>query len=217
MAETNSESEQEEARLRSGQSQPRGVLPGNMKMIVYLCAALLVVVAGIFSAIGRKNPALTKGMPPQPMILDNTESNAQELKGQIPAEQKPINRPDPDYAPGGRFFGCVPGQPCTPEMQQQNPQRTPEQQQEEQLAAKERELAFESRFTSSIAYARPGDPSNTPSGAPSAPTATDSRPPSSLIAPRAPGEHAVDGERASRRETEVNLDSATGPLYVLRE
>jgi hypothetical protein len=136
----------EPAALHHRQAEPRGVLHGNLKMMVYLGAALLVVVAAVFSAIGKKNPTQAKNQPPQPMIQDNTDSNAQELKSQIPSMQPPTVRsgPDPDYAPGGRFFGCVPGQPCTPEMQQQNPQRTPAQQQEEQLAAKERELAFDS-------------------------------------------------------------------------
>src|SRR5271168_5259967 len=56
---------------------------------------------------------------------------------------------------------CVPGQVCTPEMLQQNPQAqqlTPAQQQEQQLAAKDRELAYNARFASNIAYARPPDP-----------------------------------------------------------
>jgi type IV secretory pathway VirB10-like protein len=210
----------EPAELHHRQAEPRGVLHGKLKMMVYLGAALLVVVADVFSAIGKKNPTQAKNQPPQPMIQDNTDSNAQELKNQIPSMQAPTTRPgpDPEYAPGGRLFGCVPGQPCTPDMQQQTPQRTPEQQQEEQLAAKERELAFESRFTSSIAYARPGDSSNSSTGIPGAPGAPDSRPSNSnLIAPHAPAEHAVADEQATKRQTEVNLDSATGPLYVLRE
>jgi type IV secretion system protein TrbI len=206
------------AALRQSQGEPRGVLHGNLKLLVYLGAALLVVVAAVFSAIGKKNPAQAKNQPPQPMIQDNTDSNAQELKSQIPSTQPPPARPgpDPDYAPGGRFFGCVPGQPCTPEMQQQNPQRTPEEQQEQQLAAKERELAFESRFTSNIAYARPTDNSNASPGVIGglgAPRQTNSN----LIAPHALGEHAPGDEQGARRDTEVNLDSATGPLYVLRE
>jgi type IV secretion system protein TrbI len=208
----------EPAALHRRHAEPSGVVHGNLKMIVYLGAALLVVVAAVFSAIGRRNPTQAKNQPPQPMIQDNTDSNAQELKSQIPSMQPPATRsgPDPDYAPGGRFFGCVPGQPCTPEMQQQNPQRTPAQQQEEQLAAKERELAFESRFTSSIAYARPADSPTDSPGAPGALTIPDSRHSSTLIAPHTPGDHAVADE-ASRRQTEVNLDSASGPLYVLRE
>ena len=99
------------------------------------------------------------------MVQDNTDNNVQDLKNQLQTErQKEPPRtayPNPDYAPGGRFFGCVPGQVCTPEMQQQNPQAqqlTPEQQQEQQLAAKDRELAYNARFASNIAYARPPDP-----------------------------------------------------------
>ena len=206
------------AALRRSQGEPRGVLHGNLKLVVYLGAALLVVVAAVFSAIGKKNTAQAKNQPPQPMIQDNTDSNAQELKSQIPSTQPPPARPgpDPDYAPGGRFFGCVPGQPCTPEMQQQNPQRTPEEQQEQQLAAKERELAFESRFTSNIAYARPADNLNASPGVMNglgAPRQTNSN----LIAPHALAEHAPGDEQGARRDTEVNLDLATGPLYVLRE
>jgi hypothetical protein len=93
------------AALRHSQAEPRGVLHGNLKMVVYLGAALLVVVAAVFSAIGKKNPAQAKNQPPQPMIQDNTDSNAQELKSQIPSMQPPPARPgpDPDYAPGGRF------------------------------------------------------------------------------------------------------------------
>jgi type IV secretory pathway VirB10-like protein len=208
------------AALRHSQAEPRGVLHRHLKMVVYLGAALLVVVAAVFSAIGKENPAQAKNQPPQPMFQDNTDSNAQELKSQIPSMQPPAARPgpDPDYAPGGRFFGCVPGQPCTPDMQQQSPPSTPEQQQEQQLAARERELAFESRFTSNIAWARPGDSSNVSAGVLGGLGAPDSRQSnSSLIAPHAPGEHAPGEEQASRHETEVNLDSAIGPLYVLRE
>ena len=40
---------------------------------------------------------------------------------------------------------------------------------------------------------------------------------SNLIAPHALGEHAPGDEQGARRDTEVNLDSANGPLYVLRE
>ena len=115
--------------------------------------------------LGRKKNQGAKGLPPQPMVQDNTDNNVQDLKNQLQAEQQKepprAAYPNPDYAPGGRFFGCVPGQVCTPEMQQQNPQAqqlTPEQQQEQQLAAKDRELAYNARFASNIAYARPPDP-----------------------------------------------------------
>ncbi len=153
-----------EPELRRIGAEPKGVLQRNLKTLVYLGAALLVIVAAIFSSTGKKNQG-TKGLPPQPMVQDNTDNNVQDLKNQLQAERQKeppqTAYPNPDYAPGGRFFGCVPGQVCTPEMQQQNPQAqqlTPEQQQEQQLAAKDRELAYNARFASNIAYARPPDP-----------------------------------------------------------
>ena len=215
-----------EPELRHVPHQPRGVLQRNLKMLVYLGAAALVIVAAIFSSTGKKTQG-TKGLPPQPMVQDNTDNNVQDLKNQLQAEQQKgqpqTSYPNPEYAPGGRFFGCVPGQACTPEMQQQNPQiqqLTPEQQQEHQLAAKERELAYNSRFASNIAYARPPD---APPGVDSAPTgafrqtvnsAADRK--SSLIGPREAGDHATESEE-QRPNPEVNVDSAIGPPYVLYE
>ena len=153
-----------EPELRRTQIEPRGVLQRNLKMLVYLGGAILVIVAAIFSSTGTKTQT-TKGQPPQPMVQDNTDNNVQDLKNQLQAEQQKgqpqATVPNPDYAPGGRYFGCVPGQVCTPEMLQQNPQAqqlTPEQQQEQQLAAKDRELAYNARFASNIAYSRASDP-----------------------------------------------------------
>src|SRR6201986_3791187 len=152
-----------EPELRHVPHQPRGVLQRNLKMLVYLGAAALVIVAAIFSSTGKKT-LVTKGLPPQPMVQDNTDNSVQDLKNQLQVEQQKgqpqSQSPNPDYAPGGRYFGCVPGQVCTPEMQQQNPQMqqlTPEQQQEQQLAAKERELAYNARFASNIAYSPASD------------------------------------------------------------
>jgi hypothetical protein len=117
---------------------------------------------GSYLQLNWKEDSGTKGQPPQPMVQDNTDNNVQDLKNQLQAEQQKgepqATVPNPDYAPGGRYFGCVPGQVCTPEMMQQNPQAqqlTPEQQQEQQLAAKDRELAYNARFASNIAYSRP--------------------------------------------------------------
>jgi type IV secretion system protein VirB10 len=215
-----------EPELRHVADEPRGVLQKNVKMLVYLGAAALVIVAAIFSSTGKKTQG-TKGLPPQPMVQDNTDNNVQDLKNQLQADQQKgqpqVSYPNPDYAPGGRFFGCVPGQVCTPEMQQQNPQiqqLTPEQQQEQQLAAKEKELAYNSRFASNIAYARPPDP---PPGVDSAPagafretvnSAADRK--SSLIGPREAGEHSTESQE-QKHNPEVNVDSAVGPPYVLYE
>jgi type IV secretion system protein VirB10 len=215
-----------EPELRHVQVEPKGVLQKNLKMLVYLGAAALVIVAAIFSATGKKTQA-SKGQPPQPMVQDNTDNSVQDLKNQLQAEQQKtqpqVSSPNPDYAPGGRYFGCVPGQVCTPEMQQQNPQiqqLTPEQQQEQQLAAKERELAYNAQFASNIAYARPPDPPPGPgSAAPDnaqQPTHGAADPNSSLIAPRGVGDRAAQGQD-QKHALEVNVDSAVGQPYVLYE
>jgi type IV secretion system protein TrbI len=216
-----------EPELRRTGAEPKGVLQRNLKTLVYLGAALLVIIAAIFSSTGKKNQA-TKGLPPQPMVQDNTDNNVQDLKNQLQAErqkeQPQTAYPNPDYAPGGRYFGCVPGQVCTPEMQQPNPQAqqlTPEQQQEQQLAAKDRELAYNARFASNIAYSRPADPQPGQEGTSAASSQQQAvngpvDPNSSLIAPRAAGDRAGEAQ-GQKRALEVNVDSAVGQPYVLYE
>jgi type IV secretory pathway VirB10-like protein len=201
--------------LVSNQAQPKGVLQRNLKMFVYLGVAVLVITAAIFSAIGKHPGSSTGKSSPQPLIQDNTTDNVQDLKNQLLAEQRKQAQlghavPDPDYAPGGRYFGCVPGQPCTPAMMEQNPQAqqlTPEQQQEQQLLAPERQLAFDSRFASNLTYAR-RESTEPGSGQ------------TNLIPARAPGE-ATGQDQTSGKEkpsaTEINLDAAVGQPYVLYE
>jgi type IV secretory pathway VirB10-like protein len=208
--------------LYRSRTEPRGVVQRNLKTLVYLGAASLVVVAAIISSTGKKSSGL-KDLPPQPMVLDNTDNNVRDLKNQLQAEQQkqqPQNTyPNPDFAPGGRYFGCVPGQICTPEMQQQNPQLqqlTPEQQQEHQLAAKERELTYNARFASNIAYSRLADPGQGHSGICGAQQEQGNgglTPGTSLVAPRS----ASSPPENDKRALEVNLDSAVGQPYVLYE
>jgi type IV secretory pathway VirB10-like protein len=215
-----------EPELRRTQIEPSGVLQRNLKVLVYLGGAILVIVAAIFSSTGKKTQ-MTKGQPPQPMVQDNTDNNVQDLKNQLQADQQKGERqatvPNPDYAPGGRYFGCVPGQVCTPEMMQQNPQAqqlTPEQQQEEQLAAKDRELAYNARFASNIAYSRPsGPPPGSTNVAPEGYRQAISRaadPNSSLVGPRTGSDGAAQSPE-QKRPSEVNVDSAVGQPYVLYE
>jgi type IV secretion system protein TrbI len=208
----------EEPQLRGIRTEPRGVLQGNLKTLIYLGAAVLVIAAAILSSFSNTK-AHVKAGPPQPLLMDNTDNNAQTLKDLAPPppSAQPKQVVDPDYAPGGKFFGCVPGQPCTPQMRQDNPQQaqqpTPQQQMEQQLAGKEQELQFESRFASSIAYARQADsPSRGALQGPADPSQTGGNALSSLIKAHAPGE-----AQEEKRATEVNLDAATGTLYVLRE
>jgi type IV secretion system protein VirB10 len=48
---------QAEPELRLTQDQPQGVLKKNLKTFVYLGAALLVIVAAVFSSSGKKTPS----------------------------------------------------------------------------------------------------------------------------------------------------------------
>src|SRR5271157_2090176 len=48
---------QVEPALRGLLEQPKGVLQKNLKTFVYLGAALLVIVAALFSSTGKKTPA----------------------------------------------------------------------------------------------------------------------------------------------------------------
>ena len=124
--------------LRRNLELPKGVLQKNLKTFVYLGAALLVIVAALFSSSGKKTPAQqagAKGQPPQPTLQDNTDSNVQELKNQIQAERQKERQAtmaaaamgDPAlasatpaqrtaaaaYGPTGVAAPCVPGQPCS--------------------------------------------------------------------------------------------------------
>ena len=82
---------QAEPILRRYLGQPNGVLQKNLKTFVYLGAALLVIVAALFSSSGKKTPAqlaAAKGQPPQPTLQDNTDNNVQELKNQLQSERQ---------------------------------------------------------------------------------------------------------------------------------
>ena len=68
---------QAEPTLRRNLELPKGVLQKNLKTFVYLGAAMLVIVAALFSSSGKKTPgqqASAKGQPPQPTLQDNTEA-----------------------------------------------------------------------------------------------------------------------------------------------
>jgi type IV secretory pathway VirB10-like protein len=233
--------------------EPKGVLQKNLKIFLYLGASVLVIVAAIFSAGGKKSATQAgKNQPPQPTVQDNTDNNVADLKSQLQAEQLKEQQQaaiaaakDPTlvsatpaqraaaagYGPTGQSLACVPGQPCAQAGQKNGGQQqlTPEQQQAQQLAAKERELQYNSRFASNLVYTRPADPSqqqqSSASGEPRSETPTgyapqqnpyaalSGHPGSSLIAPRAAGQAPTQQKRAP----EVNLDSAVGQPYVIYE
>jgi type IV secretory pathway VirB10-like protein len=240
---------QAEPELRLTKDQPKGVLQKNLKTFVYLGAALLVIVAAIFSSSGKKTPsqeAAAKRQPPQPMLQDNTDNNVQDLKNQLQAERQKEQQAaqaaaDPTlagatpaqqtaaaaYGPSGLAAPCVPGQPC-PQAQpgygqpgSGQPQLTPEQQQAQQLAAKERERADESRFASNLVYARPPDQPQQQNQAQQQTSgqmapASQRQGDSSLVAPSTAGEQPESAE-GYKRPVEANIDSATGQPYLVYE
>ena len=169
--------------LRRNAPEPKGVLQKNLKILLYLGAALLVILAAVFSSGGKKTPngqpSASKEHPPQPIIQDNTDNNVQDLKNQLAAERLKEQQQaayassagiDPTlagatpaqqaaaavYAPNGQPVPCAPGQPCpqSPYGQQSSAQAqlSPAQQQAQLIAAKEREMAYNSRFASNLAY-----------------------------------------------------------------
>jgi len=234
---------QAEPTLRRNLELPKGVLQKNLKTFVYLGAALLVIVAALFSSSGKKTPGqqtATKGQPPQPVLQDNTDSNVQELKNQLQAERQKEQQAtmaavmaDPAlasatpqqrsaaaaYGPAGLAAPCVPGQPC-PRMQQGNMQiqLTPVQQQAQLIAAKERERADDSRFASNLVYSRSADPPQQQPGQmmPAQYGSAERQTNSSLIPQAAEGkqEHTPGGYK---RPLEANVDSAVGQPYLVYE
>jgi type IV secretion system protein VirB10 len=216
---------------------------------VYLGAALLVIVAAIFSSSGKKTPSqqAAKGQPPQPMLQDNTDNNVQDLKNQLQAErqkeqqQAALGAGDPAlasatpaqqaaataYGPTGLAAPCVPGQPCSQaqpgygQAGSGQPQLTPEQQQVQQLAAKERERADESRFASNLVYARPPDQQQQQNQAQQQTSgqmvpAPQRQGDSSLVAPGTAAERP-EATEGYKRPVEANIDSAMGQPYLVYE
>src|SRR5260370_38990233 len=116
---TNAQTPETEPTLRRNIEVPKGVLQKNLKTFVYLGAALLVIVAALFSSSGKKTPAQqasTKWQPPQPTLQDNTENNVQELKKQLKARRQKANQATipPDASGDPRIAAPSPQQPSAP-------------------------------------------------------------------------------------------------------
>ena len=245
-----------EPELRRTDSDPKGVLQKNLKIFVYLGAALLVIAAALFSSTAKKTPAqqaAAKGQPPQPTLQDNTDSNVQDLKNQLKAEREKEQQqstatvaPDGDpalasatpaqraaaaaYGPTGIAAPCVPGQPCPQpaygpagygQPRNAQPQLSPEQQQAQLIAAKERERADESRFASNLVYSRAQEQPQVSGQKPTAhyvPAAqtTQRQDESSLQPPRDAGD-PPEQAGAYKRPLEANIDSASGQPYLVYE
>lgn len=239
-----------EPELRREERVPAGVVPKNLKPMLYLGAALLVIVAAVFSGTAKKSPAQRNGSGhdvPQPVLMDTTANNVADLKSQVAAAeaqtaqdaaQQQATSPVAGmtaaqqaaaaaYGPTGKPVACVPGQPCTAPQQQ----LSPAEQTEQQLAAKDRELAYASRFASNLVYSQAQQSANPEQHSsasanidPPAPVAGANTNPymaalgsanTSLIAPQAAS--AGQSQTQPQRRPEVNIDSATGQPYVVYE
>ena len=238
---------QAEPRLRRNLALPKGVFEKNLKTFLYLGAALLVVMAALFSSSGntKKTPAgqgAATGQPPQPALQDNTDSNVQELKNQLQAERQKEQQAtmaaaamaDPALAsatlpqqaaaasgPTGVAVPCAPGRPCPP-LQQANMQTqpTPLQQQAELIAAKERERANDARFASNLVYSRSSEqPQQPPQQDQIVSAQYDHTKQQTNRSPVAPEVEAKQEETSAgyKRPPEANVDSATGQPYLIYE
>ena len=231
-----------EPQLTKRAPDPKGVLEKNLKPMLYLGVAALVIVAAVLTGTSKRTPTqkgAAPNQPPQPMLQDTTENNVQDLKNQVATAQQNARLQTTDnpgmagatpvqqaaaaaYGPTGQATACLPGQPCPqPQNGYAQEQLSPAAQEEQQLAAKDRELAYDSRFASNLVYSRlPDVPQQEQPSAPAAPPAPPTRAATSLVASRAAGEPPAPGaaETSSAvRRPEVNVDAATGQPYVVYE
>lgn len=239
--------------LHRTKAEPRGVMKKNVKVWIFLGASALVVAAAIISAYGKKAPGHSSGSQneaPQPALQDNTDNNVQVLKNQLAAErqkeaqavaaQAPLTNDaslaggtpaqqavSAAYGPTGQATLCAPGQPCQQQGVYAQSQLSP-QEQAQQLAARERELAYNARFASNLVYTHSSD-AQTASRADAnshldGETQTAVRQPSdqtasSLASIREASEKKSNStdDSAAKRSAEVNIDSAVGQPYVIYE
>lgn len=239
-----------EPALRRNEAEPQGVMRKHMKVLVFLGACAVVSAAAIVSSYSKEPSEHSRAAQhdtPQPALVDNTDNNVQDLKNQLAAERQreaqlaASNNAGmgngtagmPQISGGNATTSqpgvCLPGQPCPQQGAYAQPQISPEEQQAQLLAAKERELAYNARFASNLVYTNSG---NTPAESRSSTTAhMDSNGPTSVsqssaengatsligpqMGPEQKGTPADDSQ--VKRKAEVNIDSASGQPYVLYE
>jgi type IV secretory pathway VirB10-like protein len=243
--------QQAEPQLIDRTTAPKGVFQKNLKILLYLGAVAILVLATLLSSV-KKRPATTaeqnKDSTVALVVQDNTANNVAALHAQLESEHQrqqqdalaaqslagtPAQQASAAaYGPNGlpvAAVPCVPGQPCSAPGYVQpttgqgsggQPQLSPEQQEAQQLAIKERERLYSARFASSIAYSRssqPEQPQQAGGGAPNA-YAAQVQPgqPTTLTTARAAGEQPA-AQPTYKRSAEVNVDTATGQPYVIYE
>jgi len=246
--------------LRRLVKEPMGVIQKNLKLILYLFAAGLVLAAAFFSKTAPKTPAqqaASEHRPPQPVLQDTTDNNVRDLHDMTAAKEQKMAQPGSDpglqnmtpaqqaaaaaYGPNGQAGPCIPGQPCaqTAGGYAQQQQLSPAAQEEQQLAARDRELAYDSRFASNLAYTRSTDqasPKPSSTALANSTGVTDTQRPSTLIQPgqaepasslvtaqpggdpqKAGAPTGPGAQAPAQHNTEVNIDSARGQPYVIYE
>jgi type IV secretory pathway VirB10-like protein len=236
-----------EPTLRGLLEQPKGVLQKNLKTFVYLGAALLVIMAALFSSTGKKTPAqraAAKGQPPQPTLQDNTDNNVQDLKNQVQAERQkeqqaaiaaaagqdpalasatPAQQAAAAFGPSGEASApCGPGRPCGQAQQgTMPPQLSPAEQQAQLIAAKERERADNSRFASNLVYSRTAEQQlqqpQTQNQVTPVQYDHSERQAKANLADPQAGKEQEETRGGYKRPLEANIDSAVGQPYLIYE
>ncbi|HTF64630.1 MAG TPA: hypothetical protein VK638_18265 [Edaphobacter sp.] len=80
-----------EPELRRHEVEPKGVIRKNLKVLLFLGASAVVVIAALVSVSGRKAPSQSSTAqhePPQPAIQDSTDNNVQDIKNQLAIERQ---------------------------------------------------------------------------------------------------------------------------------
>jgi type IV secretion system protein TrbI len=248
---------QDEPELRHNTLEPKGVIQKNLKAMLYIGAVVVVVLALVLSSFQKaKTPAANKQAAAQPVVQDNTASNVEALQQQVAADKARDkqdaamtaavgNGTPAQQAAGGTYSAigqpvpCQPGGYCSPPQSTNNAGQpsalAPVQQQEQQLAAKERERQFTSRFESNLAYNRTAmeeqqrvqmavqpqqqnpDQQQDPYASAFQTGAQSNLTPGRGVGAAPPAQATALQNSAYKPGPEVNVDSALGQPYVLYE
>jgi len=233
-------------KLQQTMVEPKGVIRKNLKVWIFLGASAVVLCAALVSNWTKKgsgHSSVSQHNAPQPALQDNTDNNVQDLKNQLAVERQreaqtaATQAAQANYAPSvieqgvvtgaGQVGLCTLSQPCQQQGVYAQPQLSPEAQQAHQLAAKERELAYNARFASNLVYTSSSDAHAAPSQDSNSAMGTEAQRAagqpseqvdSSLISSRnAADKKSTSEDSPVRRSAEVNIDSAVGQPYVIYE
>ena len=215
-------------------TDPKGVIRKNLKPMLYVAAAILVILASVVSGTSRKSMsdrAAASGQPPQPLLQDATEASVLDLRSQVASTQQklaPMESGDQKQLTSvsaqqaslaGSNAPCLADQPCAQQGPNQQPQLTPVEEEVQQLAARDRALDFDSRFASNLVFARAGDAPSPKANVTQSPVQNLSQSADALARNRLTDEKVASAQDqgSDHRKPEVNIDSAAGPPYVLYE